>query len=82
MVRSAWGDEGRLAAVERALQRAGRSVRPLALLCSARRQADHGSQLPLAERFRVEVSEEARQVGDDALAEEVLSWGSRRGGYR
>jgi hypothetical protein len=82
MVQSAWSDEGRLAAVERALQRTGRSVRPLALLCSARRQADQGSQLPLAERFRVEVSDEARRVGDDALAEEVLSWGSRRGGYR
>ena len=82
MVQAAWGDEDRLAAVERALQRTGRPVRPLALLCSARRSADQGSQLPLAERFRVEVSEEARRVGDDALAEEVLSWGSRRGGYR
>jgi hypothetical protein len=82
MVQAAWGDEIRLAAVERALQQTGRPVRPLALLCSARRSAEQGAQLPLAERYRVEVSEEARRLGDDALAEEVLSWGSRRGGYR
>jgi hypothetical protein len=85
MVRAAWEDEVKLSAIEAAMLVGGRPLRDLALLCRVRQgelSNDHPEAAPLSRRVLLRVAEEAKAVGDERLADELVAAIERRGIYR
>ncbi|MCU0657004.1 MAG: hypothetical protein MUF64_17635 [Polyangiaceae bacterium] len=84
MVRAAWGDAGRLEAVERGLYAAGAALHDLVLLIRVRLEELAEGQVRMRFSHRVcrRVCEVAVELGEEELASRILASSSGDGAYR